>query len=145
MMYSAYKLSKQGDNIQPWPTPFPIWNQSVIPCSIVTVPSWPAYRFLKRQVTWSANMYHGCIPMDVYGCLILNPLPSPSPSHSSGLSQCTGPWHPVSCTKPGLAFYFTYGNMHAPLLFSQIIPLLASSIESKSLLFISVPLLLSHM
>ena len=32
MMYSAYKLNKQGDNIQPWRTPFPIWNQSVVPC-----------------------------------------------------------------------------------------------------------------
>ena len=30
--YSAYKLNKQGDNIQPWSTPFPIWNQSVVPC-----------------------------------------------------------------------------------------------------------------
>ena len=29
MMYSAYKLNKQGDHIQPWHTPFPIWNQSV--------------------------------------------------------------------------------------------------------------------
>jgi len=29
MMYSAYKLNKQGDNIQPWCTPFPIWNQSL--------------------------------------------------------------------------------------------------------------------
>ena len=29
MMYSAYKLNKQGDNIQPWCTSFPIWNQSV--------------------------------------------------------------------------------------------------------------------
>ena len=28
-MCSAYKLNKQGDNIQPWRTPFPIWNQSV--------------------------------------------------------------------------------------------------------------------
>ena len=28
LMYSAYKLNKQGDNIQPWCTPFPIWNQS---------------------------------------------------------------------------------------------------------------------
>ena len=28
MMYSTYKLSKQGDNIQPWCTPFLIWNQS---------------------------------------------------------------------------------------------------------------------
>ena len=27
MTYSAYKLNKQGDNIQPWCTPFPIWNQ----------------------------------------------------------------------------------------------------------------------
>ena len=25
-MYSAYKLNKQGENIQPWCTPFPIWN-----------------------------------------------------------------------------------------------------------------------
>ena len=53
MMYSAYKLNKQGDNIQPWRTPFPIWNQSVIPCPVLTVASWPAYRFLKRQVRYS--------------------------------------------------------------------------------------------
>ena len=52
MMYFAYKLNKQGDNIQPWHTPFPIWNQSVVPCP-VTVASWPAYRFLQRQVRWS--------------------------------------------------------------------------------------------
>ena len=26
IMYSAYKLNKQGDNIQPWHTPFPIWS-----------------------------------------------------------------------------------------------------------------------
>ena len=54
MMYSAYKLNKQGDNIQPWQTPFPIWNQCVLPCPVLTVTSWPAYRFLKRQVRWSA-------------------------------------------------------------------------------------------
>ena len=53
MMYSAYTLNKQGDNIQPWHTPFPIWNQSVVPCPVLTVDSWPAYRFLKRQVRWS--------------------------------------------------------------------------------------------
>ena len=53
MMYSAYKLNKQGDNIQPWCTPFPIWNQSVVPCLVLTVASWPEYRFLKRQVRWS--------------------------------------------------------------------------------------------
>ena len=53
MIYSAYKLNKQGDNIQPWCTPFPIWNQSIVPCPVLTVASWPAYRFLKRQLRWS--------------------------------------------------------------------------------------------
>ena len=54
-MYSAYKLNKQGDNIQPWCTPFPIWNQCVVPCPVLTVASWPAYRFLKRQIRWSGS------------------------------------------------------------------------------------------
>ena len=53
MMYSAQKLNKQGDSIQPWHTPFPIWNQSIVPCPIPTVVSWPKYRFLRRQVRWS--------------------------------------------------------------------------------------------
>ena len=53
MMYSAYKLNKQGDNIQPWRTPFLIWDQSVVPCPVLTVASWPAYRLLKRKVRWS--------------------------------------------------------------------------------------------
>ena len=50
MMYSAYKLNKQGDNIQFWHTPFPIWNQSVVPCPVITAAFWPAYKFLRRQV-----------------------------------------------------------------------------------------------
>ena len=33
IMYSAEKLNKQGDNIQPWRTPFPIWNQSAVSSS----------------------------------------------------------------------------------------------------------------
>ena len=40
-------------NIQPWCTPFPIWNQSVVPCRVLAIASWPAYRFLRRQVRWS--------------------------------------------------------------------------------------------
>ena len=52
MMCSAYKLNNQDGNIQPWRTPFPIWNQSVVPCPVLTVASWLAYRFLKRQVRW---------------------------------------------------------------------------------------------
>ena len=35
-MFSEYKLNKQGDNIQPWCTPFLIWNQSVVPCLVLT-------------------------------------------------------------------------------------------------------------
>ena len=53
MIYSAEKLNKQGDNIQPWHIPFPIWNQSIVPCPVQTVASWPVYRFLRRQVGWS--------------------------------------------------------------------------------------------
>ena len=45
---AACELNKQVDNIQPWRTPFPIWNQSIVPCPVLTVASWPAYRFLKR-------------------------------------------------------------------------------------------------
>ena len=30
MIYSVYKLKKQGDNIQPWHTPFPIWSTLII-------------------------------------------------------------------------------------------------------------------
>ena len=35
IMYSAYKLNIQGDNIQPWWTPFPNMNQSVVSCIIL--------------------------------------------------------------------------------------------------------------
>ena len=65
MMYSAYKLNKHGDNIQPWHTPFLIWNKSIVPCPVLTVASWPAYRFLRTQVKWSGipnfwRIFHIC-------------------------------------------------------------------------------------
>ena len=50
MMYSTYKLNKHSENIQPWHSPFPIWTQSIVPCLVLTVASWAAYRFLRRQV-----------------------------------------------------------------------------------------------
>ena len=53
IIYSAYKLNKQDDNIPPWRSPFPVWNQPVVPCPVLTVASWPTYRFLRRQVRWS--------------------------------------------------------------------------------------------
>ena len=57
MTCSAYKLNKQGDNIQLWHVPFPIWNQSVVPCLILTISSWFAYRC------------HICIHSSVHGHL----------------------------------------------------------------------------
>ena len=38
-----------------WRTPFPMWNQSVVPCSVLTVVSWPAYKFLK--VVWYSHLF----------------------------------------------------------------------------------------
>ena len=52
MIYFAEKLNKQGNNTQPWHTPFPILNQSIVPCPFLTA-SWSTYRFLRRQVRWS--------------------------------------------------------------------------------------------
>ena len=51
---SAYKLNKQGDSVQAWHTPFPILNQSAVLCKVLIVASWPAYRFLRRQIRWFA-------------------------------------------------------------------------------------------
>ena len=30
-----------------------MWNQSIVPCAVLTVPSWPAYKFLRSQIRWS--------------------------------------------------------------------------------------------
>ena len=75
MMYSAYKLNKQGDNIQPWLyiqpwqytaiAPFLIWNQFIVSCRVLTVASWYAFRFLKRHIRWSLipslRMFHSLL------------------------------------------------------------------------------------
>ena len=50
MTYSECRLYKPGDSIQTCRTPFPIWGQSVVPCLVLTVASWSAYRLLSRQV-----------------------------------------------------------------------------------------------
>ena len=64
--HSVYKINKQGDNIQSWLTPFPIWNQSVVPCPILTAASWSAYKFLRRQVRWSGIP----IPLRIFHSLL---------------------------------------------------------------------------
>ena len=59
----------------------------------------------------------------VYTCSpSLTPLPSPSPYHPFGSSQCTSPKLPVSCIEPGLAIHFLYDITHVLMPFSQIIP-----------------------
>ena len=60
MMCSAYKLNKQGDSIQPWCIPFPVWT-SLLFCLVLTVASWPAYTFFRRQVRWSGSPISGRI------------------------------------------------------------------------------------
>ena len=74
---------------------------------------------------------------------ILNPLPTPSPSHPSGSSQCTSPKDPVSCIEPGLAICFTCDNLHVSMPFFYIIPPLPSPTESKRFFNTFVSLLLS--
>ena len=68
--------------------------------------------------------------------------PHPEPSSTSLPSLWvvpeTGFESPASCIKLALVIYFTYGNIHASLLFSQIIPPLPSLTESKSALYICV-------
>ena len=72
------------------------------------------------------------------------PLPTLSPSHPSGSSQCTSSKHPVSCIEPGLEIRFTYDNLHVSMPFSHIIPPSLSPAASKRLFNTSVSLLLSH-
>ena len=62
-MYSACKLNKQGDSIQPWHSLFSILNHLVVPCPVLTVASWPAYRFLRRHIMLSG------IPMSLRTCV----------------------------------------------------------------------------
>ena len=64
--------------MQPWHTPFPILNQSIVACPVLTVTSWPAYRFLRRHVRWSGipnslmNFPHFVVIHTVKGFRIVN-------------------------------------------------------------------------
>ena len=75
-------LNKQGENIQLWHTPFLIWNQSMVLCPVLTVASWPAHRFLRRQMRWPGiptcwrNFSHFVVIHTVKGFAIAKSLPS---------------------------------------------------------------------
>ena len=58
--------SKQSDKIQLWRSPFLIRKQAVVPCLVLTVASWAAYWFLRRQVrrsgiTISWRIFHSLL------------------------------------------------------------------------------------
>ena len=60
IMYSAYKLNKQGDNIQPWYTPFPIWNQYDVSCPVLTSSCFPTCIQISQeagQVVWYSHHF----------------------------------------------------------------------------------------
>ena len=59
MMYSAYGLNKEGDNIQPWCTPFPILNQSVAPCPVLMVASLTCIQIFQEagKVVWYSQLF----------------------------------------------------------------------------------------
>ena len=58
-MYSAYKLNKQGDNIQPWHTPFSIWNHSVVPCPVLIAAFLTCIQISQEagQVVWDPHLF----------------------------------------------------------------------------------------
>ena len=68
---------RPGDNIQPWHTSFPIWNQSIVPCLVLMVASWSVYRFLRRHVRWSGipiswRIFHSFVIYTVKGFGLVN-------------------------------------------------------------------------
>ena len=67
MMYTACKLNKQGDNIQPSHTPFPIWNQSVVPEHIYIQKV--AHAYLKfnslSYLTWQFYLCYSLLTFNV--------------------------------------------------------------------------------
>ena len=108
-MYSAYKLNKQGDNIQLYLTPFPIWNQSVVLCLLLTVASWPAYRFLRRQIRWSGisifwRIFHSVLWSTQSKALsIINKaIHCISDQIRSVAQSCLTLWDPMNRSTPGL-------------------------------------------
>ena len=56
MMYSAYMLNKQGDNIQSWCAPFPIWDQLVVLCPVLILTCIQVSQEA-GQVVWYSHLF----------------------------------------------------------------------------------------
>ena len=85
MMYSEYKLNNQGDNIQPWHTPFPILNHQL------------------SSVTQSCPTL--CDPMNcsMPGLPVHHQLPESTETHVHWVSDAIQPSHPLSSPSPALS------------------------------------------
>ena len=59
MMCSVHRLNKQGDSRQLCHS-FSVLNQSVVPYKVLTVASWPTYKFPRRQIRWSLRVSTVC-------------------------------------------------------------------------------------
>ena len=70
MISSAYNLHKQGDNLQPWQTPFFNFVPVHFPCPVLTVASCPAYRFLRRQLRWTGIL----ISLGILQFVVIHPV-----------------------------------------------------------------------
>ena len=70
MMYPTSKLNKQGENIHPWCILIqtPSLNQTGNNRLVQNIVSWPAYRFLRRQVRWSGIP----ISLRIFQCLVIH-------------------------------------------------------------------------
>ena len=66
-MYSAYKLNKQGDNKQPYHTPFPVLNQSVVPCKVLLL-----FDLHTGKVVWYSHLFKNFVIHSVKGFSIIN-------------------------------------------------------------------------
>ena len=129
-MNSAYKLSKQGDNIQPWHTSFPIWNQSIVPCLVLTVGFLTCIQVSQEagKVVWYSHLLKNfpqlvvihtvkgfqfssvtqsyltlCDPMDCStpGFPVHHQLPKPTQTHVHQVIQPSiQPSHPLSSPSP---------------------------------------------
>ena len=65
MTYSAYKLNKQVTIYSLDVLLSQFWT-TVVPCLVLTIASWPEYRFLRGQVRWSV-IY---ISLRIFHCLL---------------------------------------------------------------------------
>ena len=57
VMYFAYNLNKQSDNAQYWHSPFPILNQFIETCLVLTVDSWLVGFTEAGRVVWYYHLF----------------------------------------------------------------------------------------